>query len=155
MRKEFILPNNRKSQFDIYYDKESACIVAFTPDKSVILVRQYRPGPEKILLELPGGAVSPGEKPEEAIRRELLEEAGYSGEIQLVGSNYCSSLSDGIRYNFVGFNCVQTQAPSPDKEEFIEVVHLNLEEFIQLVRSGQMTNVDGAYMVLHSLNLLH
>jgi 8-oxo-dGTP pyrophosphatase MutT (NUDIX family) len=53
-------------------------VLAITPDERAVLVSQYRFGSQSFSLELPGGAVDPGEDPKDAARRELLEETGYS-----------------------------------------------------------------------------
>ncbi len=39
-------------------------ILAFTPERRIIAVRQYRPAVEQYTLELPAGLVDPGEAPE-------------------------------------------------------------------------------------------
>jgi ADP-ribose pyrophosphatase len=52
-------------------------VLALTEDEQVVLVRQYRPVIERLTLELPSGAVDPGEEPEQTARRELLEETGF------------------------------------------------------------------------------
>ena len=52
-------------------------ILALTEHGEVLLVRQYRPAPERHTLELPSGHVDPGETPLDAARRELIEETGY------------------------------------------------------------------------------
>jgi 8-oxo-dGTP pyrophosphatase MutT (NUDIX family) len=52
-------------------------IVPVTERGEVVMVRQYRHGLEEITLEIPGGMVDPGESPETAATRELLEETGY------------------------------------------------------------------------------
>jgi ADP-ribose pyrophosphatase len=54
--------------------------VAITPEKQLILVRQYRPAVNKITLELPSGHVEDNQTPEEAARKELLEETGYTAD---------------------------------------------------------------------------
>ncbi|HSD28492.1 MAG TPA: ankyrin repeat domain-containing protein [Vicinamibacteria bacterium] len=54
--------------------------VARTPDGRVAVVRQFRPAVEQYTWELPSGLIDPGEDPETACRRELLEETGLRAE---------------------------------------------------------------------------
>jgi ADP-ribose pyrophosphatase len=64
-----------------------AAAIALTGDRKVVMVRQYRPAVERYTLELPSGLVDPGEIPEQAMRRELLEETGYqAGVLEPLGS---------------------------------------------------------------------
>ena len=53
-------------------------IVAVTPEKKVVVVRQFRFGTEKISTEIPGGLIDPGEEAKTAAMRELQEETGYT-----------------------------------------------------------------------------
>jgi 8-oxo-dGTP pyrophosphatase MutT (NUDIX family) len=53
------------------------CVLPLTDGGDTILVEQYRYGIDRVLLELPAGAIDEGEDPETAARRELLEETGY------------------------------------------------------------------------------
>jgi len=54
-------------------------VVALTAADEIVMVRQWRHGPGAVTLEIPGGIVDPGETPEQAAVRELLEETGYAG----------------------------------------------------------------------------
>ncbi len=154
LRKTYVLPNGAKEDFDIKHEPLVVSILAFTPRDTVLLAQQFRPGPEAVLLDLPGGAINPGEEPVQAAARELLEETGYRGEIELVGANWYCAYSTAYRYNFVARNCVRVQEPTLDECEFIEAIEMPLADFKQHMRSGNLTNVECAYMVLDKLKLL-
>jgi ADP-ribose pyrophosphatase len=60
--------------------KDYVSVVAVTEDGRLLLVRQFRPAVGRMTLELPSGHVEPGETPEQAARKELLEETGYRAD---------------------------------------------------------------------------
>ncbi len=54
-------------------------VVAVDARGRLLLVRQFRPAIKALSLELPSGHVEEGETPEQAARKELLEETGHVG----------------------------------------------------------------------------
>ena len=52
-------------------------VIAVTEAGLMVLVEQYRHGTDEMTMEIPGGAVDPGEAPAVAAARELEEETGY------------------------------------------------------------------------------
>lgn len=52
-------------------------IIPVTPDKEILLVRQFRPAVNNFVIEFPAGLNDKGENALDAAKRELLEETGY------------------------------------------------------------------------------
>lgn len=52
-------------------------VYALTLDGMVVCLRQYKHGPRKVALTLPGGLMLDDEEPLKAAKRELLEETGF------------------------------------------------------------------------------
>ncbi|MFR5731929.1 MAG: NUDIX hydrolase [Clostridium sp.] len=72
------LPDGRIIEpFYIRRDPDFAVVVALTKDERLVLVRQYRHGVEKVLLELPAGARLKGEDPKVAAGQGASGETGY------------------------------------------------------------------------------
>lgn len=150
----FRLPDGSDRDFYLKKEDDPICILALTKNKEVILAKQFRPGPKKILLELPGGGVEKDEAPEEAAERELLEETGFSGKMKLVTRAYECGYSPMHRYCFVATDCEKVTEQKLDDGEFVEVVLMPLPEFRELLRTGEMTDVEVGYLGLDYLGLL-
>ena len=69
--------------------KEAVCIVALSPTGQILVTKEYRHAVQKVVTGFPGGCLHEGETPEEAARRELLEEAGCTAaSFEVIGECY-------------------------------------------------------------------
>lgn len=126
-------------------------VVAITPDRRIVLVRQFRFGANDLSLEIPGGIVEPGEAPLVAGPRELAEETGYLGNAaRLLGSVHPNPAMQNNRCHFMLVEQATPAAPLDwDPDEEIQVVTLPVDEALALARNGGITHA----LVLNALML--
>lgn len=154
IKKTFILLNGTEADYDIKDEGRTICGLVLTTENKVLLMKVFRPGPEKVLMELPGGFVNKDEELIDAAKRELLEETGYTGDFELVGNCIDDAYSNCVRHCFVAKNCKKIQEPKWEEDEKCELMELSLEDFRVHLRSGQLTDVEIGYMALDFLGLL-
>jgi 8-oxo-dGTP pyrophosphatase MutT (NUDIX family) len=82
LRRERFRSKATKRSHDYYviHLADAVNVIAITPDRRLVLVRQFRAGSGRDSLETPGGLLNPGEDPLTAGARELREETGYVGD---------------------------------------------------------------------------
>jgi ADP-ribose pyrophosphatase len=154
LKRIFTLPSGVDAEFTIKQERPTVCVLALTTTNEVILAQQFRPGPERILLELPGGGIEKDETPIDAAKRELLEETGYAGDMQFVTDCIDCGYSTLSRSCFIATNCRKIAEPTPDENEFIETVLMPLPDFREHLRSGNLSDVEVGYLGLDFLKLL-
>ncbi|MDA8238806.1 MAG: NUDIX hydrolase [Nitrospiraceae bacterium] len=104
-------------------------IVPFTDEGEVVMIRQFRPPINRHVVELPAGLCDPGEKPEDAARRELIEETGYSaGELRFLTEGPLSSgLSAELLTVYTATGLTFVGIGGKDETEHIEVLKVPVE----------------------------
>lgn len=115
-------------------------IIALTDEGRFVMVRQYRHGLGVMSTELCAGVVEDGETPEEAARRELAEETGYTGgrwTLQSVISGNPST-TNNLTYCFLAEGVRRTESQHLDPTEVIEPLELSRDELLELMMSDEM-----------------
>ncbi|MDH5526924.1 MAG: NUDIX hydrolase [Nitrospirota bacterium] len=139
--KEVRLPGGAVTRLEIIHHPGAAAVVPLHEDGSVTLVVQYRHAAGGYLYEIPAGLLEEGETPEACARRELTEEAGlHAGDlVPLTAYHTTPGFSDEVIHLFVAGGLTDgTQALEED--EVIEVTRMPLEDALERIRAGAITD---------------
>lgn len=119
---------------------EWANVVALTPDRQVILVRQWRFGSQDAGLEIPGGVVDDEETPAAAAARELEEETGYrAAKLEPLGWLWPNPAHfTNKMHTFLARDCERVHAGTPDSGEDLVVELVPWANIPELIRSGEI-----------------
>ena len=130
-----------------------ACVLPVTADGRAVLVEQYRYGVDRVLLELPAGALDPGEAPAAAARRELLEETGYAADDWTALGPLAVEPGRHTNYGhvFVARGCRAVAEPDPDDAEDLRLVLAPVGDLPALVESGRIAHGVHAAAVFWAL----
>ena len=147
----FVSPKDgRDKPFTILNCPDWVQVLAFTPDRRVLMVRQFRHGTRQVSLELPGGVIEPGQTPEEAARRELREETGYAADDfrQVAAFRPNPAIQDNTAYVFTAENARLAGPTEFDENEDLDLVLVPAEALRSLVLAGTVDHVIMAAAIL-------
>ena len=132
-------------------------VVVFDPQGRMMLIRLYRHGTAEISTEIPAGNIEDGETPEEATRRELLEETGYTSDkiIRLGRFTPNSARYNNYVYPMLALDAYKVAEPTPDESEDIDVEFAEVAEVLRQIDTGeffQALHIAAIFLALRKMN---
>ena len=150
------LPNGAKGFREYIKHIGAVAVLPLTNDGKVICVRQYRYAVGEVTTEIPAGKLdSPDEDPREAALRELREETGARcKELTYLGTYLASPAILDEKINLYLARGLDFGDTDPDDDEFIDVVHVPLDEMVDRVMRGGILDGKTQLAVLKVSELL-
>jgi ADP-ribose pyrophosphatase len=145
------LPDGRTTLYGVVECKPCVGVLPFLDARTVVLIGQYRYVARAFSWEMPTGAMRPGEREEEAVQRELAEEAGYEAErlVKLCAFDSSKSVMEETAHIYLaeGLRPVVREA---DPTEFIEVRTFAFDEVLRMVETAEIVDAMTVVAVLHA-----
>lgn len=132
-------PGGVRAAREVVRQRGSVAALALSADDRVILVRQYRYAVDDALWELPAGRMDPGETPEQAVRRELVEEVGLEAVVvEPLATFYTTpGFCDELMHVFRATELRQVP-PRPEDDERIEPRWFAFDEALAMIERGEI-----------------
>ncbi len=132
--------SGREKEFYLFDFPDWVNIIALTPDRKLVLIKQFRYGSSRHELEIPGGMIDEGEHPVEAGCRELLEETGYAGGNARIIGKVCPNpaIQRNSCHTVLVEDVIKVSEPCFDDMEDIECLIVSEQEVWQMLESGKI-----------------
>jgi len=149
------LPNGQISSREWIDHPGAVCCIPILPDGKIAMIRQYRYAVKQVMIELPAGKLDEGETPEDCALRELEEEIGYrANKLTFLATIHPAiGFANENMWLYLAENLEKTQ-PILDNDEFIELIPTKLEEVVEMVWCGDITDVKTIIGLLLAERLL-
>lgn len=145
------LPNGREIILDIVEHPGASAIVPFVSEREVLLIRQYRHATGGFILEVPAGKIDPGETPDITAARELQEEIGQrAGRLEKLGWIWTTpGFANEKIHLYAAFDLAAVDS-RPEDDEIIEVIPTSLDDALEAIWSGELTDAKSAIALIHA-----
>ncbi|HET7736619.1 MAG TPA: NUDIX hydrolase [Nocardioidaceae bacterium] len=155
VRRRYSMPDGTESDWELLGEFVSVSVLALTDAGQVVLVRQFRPGPDAVVHNLPGGLVDEGESVLEAAARELAQETGYvARQLDAVASFHPMAHGGWVKHVVVARGCTVGADQALDALEDCVPVLVTPEEVRRAARAGELVGTDVVYLALDHAGLL-
>ena len=146
-------PNGERLKRDLIIHPGVSVILPQIDRSHLLLIRQYRYGPDKYLWEIPAGTIDPPESPLACAKREIAEEIGYKAyKWKKIVSCYASpGFNTENIHCFLAQDLVKTEARL-EHDEIIEPKIFSFREVRKMVKDRKIQDAKTLVPLLYFLN---
>ena len=143
---------------EIFHRTPAACILLYDARRDiVVLAKQFRlpaylTGDPAWMIEVPAGLLD-GDEPEEAIRREAMEESGYRGrDVRFLFKALTSpgSVTEVVHFFYAPIDLsdrINEGGGLAEEHEDIEVMEVPLDEAVAMIGNGEIIDAKTIIML--------
>jgi ADP-ribose pyrophosphatase len=142
-------PEGSEVSLDVVVHHGAVTLIPIDEEGCIWFVRQYRHAAGKSLLELPAGAMEPGELPQVSAMREVREEIGMAaGTLENVGEFFLAP-GYSTEYMFVFLATGLYSAPLPgDVDEDLSIEKIPVRQAYELALEGEIQDAKSLSALL-------
>lgn len=141
--------HNTITSREVVVHNGAVVILPFLDENQICLIKNWRYSIGQTLVELPAGTLEKGEDPINCAGRELQEETGYlAHRIKPIASFFSSPgvLTEKL-YAFAAYDLKKSRT-ALEEDEQIEIMPVQFDEAIDMVRTGQIMDAKTIATVL-------
>ena len=150
------LPNEKTATRELIRHIGAVCVVPVTEDGKVIVERQFRYPIDQVITEIPAGKLdSSTEDRLEAAKRELREETGYTADSWTdIGIYYPAAAYSDEKITMYLARGLHKGEQELDEDEFLNVTKRPIEELVDEIVSGKITDGKTQVAILKAYTIL-
>jgi 8-oxo-dGTP pyrophosphatase MutT (NUDIX family) len=145
------VPGHRRYEHHAISGPDAAGVLVSDPDRGVLALWRHRFLSDEWAWEIPGGMVDAGERPEQAARRECVEESGWEpGELRLVQRfQPIAGQSSQTFWLYAADSATEVGPPAADEAERVE--WLDHDAVRGVVERNEVLDAMSVIALLHHL----
>jgi ADP-ribose pyrophosphatase len=141
-RDTIALPDGKHTAREYVLHPGAAVIMPMLDDGRLLMERQFRYPLHQVMIEFPAGKIDHNEDPLHSAQRELKEETGYTASEW----HFVTRIHNAIAYSDEHLDLYLARGltagtPELDEGEFLDTYIATLDELLQGVREGKITDV--------------
>lgn len=141
-RDTIALPDGQHTKREYVLHPGAVVILPLLDDGTVLMERQFRYPLHRVFIEFPAGKIDHNEDPLASAKRELEEETGYTASEW----QYVTRIHNAIAYSDEHLDLylargLKAGQQKLDDGEFLETYTATIDELLQGVRDGSITDV--------------
>ncbi len=132
--------NGKELECLILDSRDWVNIVALTPTREVVLVKQFRFGSGRVTIEIPGGIIDPGEEHKAAAKRELKEETGFISDrwTYLGATEPNPAVLNNLCHHWLAEDVILKHKLDLDDGEDIAIITAGVESIREAISGGRL-----------------